>query len=96
MPSMQKAARGYDSWAELTAATDLPLVQNPLLDAGKYDEDVSVRRYNTVQSESAAGEKTEVVASDADLCGGGHPHRARRTAGQGVSAFWQAAGRIPG
>lgn len=61
-----KAARGYDSWAELTAATGLPLVQNPLLDAGKYDEDVSVRRYNTVQSESAAGEKTEVVASDAD------------------------------
>ena len=62
-----KAARGYDSWAELTAATGLPLVQNPLLDAGKYDEDVSVRRYNTVQSESAAGEKTEVVASDARM-----------------------------
>lgn len=59
-----KAARGYDSWAELTAATGLPLVQNPLLDAGEDDEAVSVKRYITERSESAAGDSAEFVATD--------------------------------
>lgn len=59
-----KAARGYDSWAELTAATGLPLVQNPLLDAGEDDEAVSVKRYITEWSESAAGDSAEFVATD--------------------------------
>ena len=29
-----RAARGYDSWVEMTAATGLPLAQNTLLDEG--------------------------------------------------------------
>lgn len=33
-----KAARGYDSWGEMTAATGLPLVQNAVLDAGEKDD----------------------------------------------------------
>ena len=33
-----KAARGYGSWDEMTAATGLPLVQNAVLDAGETDD----------------------------------------------------------
>ncbi len=32
MNRYSRAVRGYDSWGELTAATDLPLAQNALLD----------------------------------------------------------------
>ena len=41
------AARGYDRWEELTAATGLPLVQNALLDAGETDSGSAVALYPT-------------------------------------------------
>ncbi len=40
-----KAARGYDSWGEMTAATGLPLVQNALLDEGETDDGSAVSLY---------------------------------------------------
>lgn len=40
-----KAARGYDSWGEMTAATGLPLVQNAVLDAGEMDDGSAVALY---------------------------------------------------
>lgn len=39
------ASRGYDSWAELTEATGLPLAQNALLDAGHPTTDANLVRY---------------------------------------------------
>lgn len=40
-----KAARGYDSWGEMTAATGLPLVQNAVLDAGETDDGSVIALY---------------------------------------------------
>ena len=40
-----KAARGYDSWGEMTAATGLPLVQNAVLDAGETDDGSAIALY---------------------------------------------------
>ena len=40
-----KAARGYDGWGEMTAATGLPLVQNAVLDAGETDNGSAIALY---------------------------------------------------
>ena len=40
-----KAARGYDSWGKMTAATGLPLVQNAVLDAGETDDGSVIALY---------------------------------------------------
>ena len=40
-----RAARGYDSWVEMTAATGLPLAQNTLLDEGDTSTFPSIAMY---------------------------------------------------
>ena len=40
-----RAARGYDSWMEMTAATGLPLAQNTLLDEGDTSTFPSIALY---------------------------------------------------
>lgn len=38
LPPEGPGGRGYDSWADLTEATGLPLVQSTLLDSGTPDD----------------------------------------------------------
>lgn len=50
-----KAARGYDSWGEMTAAMGLPLVQNAVLDAGETDDGSAIALYTDDSPEIPVG-----------------------------------------
>ena len=88
-----KAARGYDSWGEMTAAMGLPLVQNAVLDAGETDDGSAIALYtDDSPQDSGGGRWAGLYGPAAAVSRRIHPHRTRQNAGKALPARQQKAG----